>query len=444
MIEMKQGKTTKLKLVTTNLLILFLVNSTQAQVWDLQQCIDTALVNNKKLKIGKNDILIGEQKNREARANLIPKVIVSAEYKYYTDLPYQLMPLSVFGGPEGQFKEAQFGVPHNINANIQLSVPLYNPQAYGAIKATQVAMDIKEIQYQKTEETIYLEVSSLYYNAQILNNQFNFIDSNITANRSLLKNIELLHQQLLVQHTDVDRVALQLEKLKSQSEIIKNKYEQVLNGLKFLMGISIQRQIDVDSNIEYESSNTYATVSGLDFLMAKSHSILLKSELTTLKRTRLPSVSLFGSYGTMGYGYDTKPDEFLNFYPVGLAGLQIKYPLFNGTVTQRKIDQKELEIMNSELQLALIDDQSEMLIENAQMNKKAMQLTVETNLLQIDLANSIYNNTELQRRNGTSSLSDVLMADLALREAQQNYLAAIVDYLKADLELKNVTGNTLK
>jgi hypothetical protein len=36
--------------------------------------------------------------------------------------------------------------------------------------------------------------------------------------------------------------------------------------------------------------------------------------------------------------------DFLNFYPIGFAGIQLSYPLFNGTVTQRKINQKKLEI----------------------------------------------------------------------------------------------------
>jgi len=441
---MKQYNLTGIKLVFANIFLLLIVNSAHAQIWELEQCIDTAFVNNKKLEIAKNEISIGEQRNKEAKANLIPKIVLNGEYKYYTDLPYQLMPLTVFGGPEGQFKEAQFGVPHNINANVQLNIPLYNPQVYGAIKATQIASEIKEIQYQKTEETIYLEVSNLYYNAQIVGSQLKFIDSNIINVSALLHNVELLHQQLLAQKTDVDRIALQLEILKSQREIVLNKYEQILNGLKFIMGISIDRQLEVNPTIEYTNANTPAIHSSLDLLMGQSYSSLLKSELSTLKRSRLPSVSLFGSYGTLGYGYDEKPNDFLNFYPVGLAGLQVKYPLFNGTVTRRKIEQKKIEITNSELKVALIDEQSELLIENAKMNKATAILTVETSLLQIDMAKSIYENTELQRQNEVSTLTDVLMADTALREAQQNYLAAIIDYLKAELELKNLTGNILK
>jgi outer membrane protein TolC len=441
---MKQYLPTFFKLAITNMVVLLTLSSAQAQIWELEQCIDTALLYNRKLEIAKNNVSISVQKNNEVKANLIPKIHVNGDYKYYTDLPYQLMPLSVFGGPEGQFKEAQFGVPHNINSNVQLSIPIYNPQAYGAIEATKIASEIKELQYRKTEENVYLEVSNFYFNAQIISNQLMFIDSNISNVSSLKLNVQLLHEQLLVNKTDVDRIGLQLDILMSQREMVHTKYKQVLNGLKFIIGIPIDRQLEANPDIEYTNSTTINTHSSIDLLIGQSYSSLLKSELSTLKKSRLPSVSLYGSYGVLGYGYDEKPSSFLNFYPVGFAGLSVKYPLFNGTITHLKINQKKLQITNSELQIDLIDDQNKMLTDNAQMEIKAARLIVETSSLQIDLAKSIYANSELQRQNELSTLNDVLMADTAVREAQQNYLSAIIDYLKADLQLKNLTGNIIK
>jgi outer membrane protein TolC len=116
------------------LLLLIVFQSAQAQVWSLQQCIDTAQVHNKNLQMNRNNMAIGEQREKEAKANLIPKVTANADYKYFTNLPYQLLPLSALNpvAPEGEYRAAQFGVPHNINANLQLSMPLYNPQVYGA------------------------------------------------------------------------------------------------------------------------------------------------------------------------------------------------------------------------------------------------------------------------------------------------------------------------
>ncbi len=415
--------------------------TSNAQVWTLQQCIDTALINNKNLEIGRNGVLIGEQKHKEATANLIPKVNLIADYKYYIDLPYQLMPADVFGGPSGTFKEAQFGVPHNINASVQLSMPLYSPQVYGTIRTTKIASEISTLQYEKTEEQVYFEVSNLYYNAQILIHQQDFVDSNLTNTTTLLKNMQLLKDQLMAKGTDVNKVQLQLAQLSTQRELIRSKYELVLNALKFTMGIPSNRILQIDENIHFKIGNEYVSTSAVDVRIAETQKRLVLSELSTLRYSRLPTVSIYGTYGQTGFGYDKKPNDFLKFYPIGFAGIQLSYPLFNGTVTKRKINQKRIETHNSELQLNLITEQNIMQRENARQQIIVAQRSVETTQAQISLAQTIYEQTLLQQKEGTASLTEVLLADNALREAQQTYLTAIIDYLKADLELKKLTGN---
>jgi OMF family outer membrane factor len=82
-----------------------------------------------------------------------------------------------------------------------------------------------------------------------------------------------------------------------------------------------------------------------------------------------------------------------------------------------------------------------MQIENTKMQSSVAKTSVETTSEQIALAQTIYAQTILQQKQGTANLTDVLLADNALREAQQAYLSAVVDYLKADLELKKLTGN---
>ena len=429
------------------LLLLFILigfQAAQAQVWSLQQCIDTAQVHNKNLQMSRNNISIGEQKGKEAKANLIPKITANADYKYFTNLPYQLMPLSTFNptAPEGQFKEAQFGVPHNINANLQLLMPLYNPQVYGAIRTTKIAEGLSELQYLKTEEQIFFEISNLYYNAQILHHQLAFVDSNLINAERLLKNMQLLNEQLLAKGTDVSKVKLQVAQLITQKENINSKYEQVSNALKFAMGVSIEQKIQIDPNIQYKSAYEYTSSTILDIRIIKTQNHLLSSELSTLNKSRFfPSLNIIGMYGTTGFGYDKQPNDFLKFFPIGFAGIQLSYPLFNGTVTKRKINQKKFELLNSELQFSLLTEQNNMQAENAKLQRMVAKKSVETTTEQIELAKTIYKQTVLQQKQGIASLTDVLLADNALREAQQTSLSAVIDYLKADLELKKITGN---
>lgn len=413
----------------------------QAQTWSLKQCIDTAQVYNKTLQISRNNIALGVERNQEAKASLIPKVNLNADYKYFMDLPYQLMPQSAFGGPEGQFKETQFGVPHNISTSIQVAMPLYNPLVYGAIKTTKVAAELNELQYKKTEEQVFFETSNLYYNAQILVHQQEFIESNLVNTTKLLENLQLLHSQLMIKRSDVTKVELQKEQLLTQRELIVTNYEQVMNALKFSMGIPFQQNIQIESKIQNKASNEYTNSLTIDLQIANTQNLVLTSELNTLQNSRLPSVSLFGSYGQTGFGYDEKPNDFLKFFPTSFAGLQVSVPLFNGTVTKRKINQKKIEIQNSQLQIEVVTEQNIMLIENAMRKRMVSQQSIENTSSQINLARTVYDEMVLQQKEGTATLTDILMADNALREAQQSYLSAVVEYLKADLELKKFTGN---
>ena len=426
------------------LLLLIVFQSAQAQVWSLQQCIDTAQVHNKNLQMNQNNMAIGEQREKEAKANLIPKVTANADYKYFTNLPYQLLPLSALNpvAPEGEYRAAQFGVPHNINANLQLSMPLYNPQVYGVIQTTKIASELTELQYQKTEEQIYFEISNLYYNAQILHHQLAFLDSNLTNAARLLENMQLLNEQLLAKGTDVSKIKLQIAQLLTQKESISSKYEQVLNALKFTMGISIEQSIQIDPNIQYQNTSEYSNSLTLDIRIIKTQNKLLSSELSTLNKSRfLPTLNLFGTFGTTGFGYNGEPNSFLDFYPIGFAGIQLSYPLFNGTVTHRKINQKKFEIKNNELQSGFLTEQNNMQVENAKLQREVAKKMVETTTEQIQLAQTIYEQSVLQQKQGTASLTDILLTDNTLREAQQSYLSAVIDYLKADLELKKLTGN---
>ncbi|MFZ7167316.1 MAG: TolC family protein, partial [Bacteroidota bacterium] len=360
------------------------------------------------------------------------------------ELPTQLMPMNALNpqAPEGQFRDLQFGVPHNINANIQLAMPLYNPQVYGAIQNTKIANELTQLQYQKSEEQVLYDITTLYYNAQILKHQLEFLETNLENTNKLLKNIQLLKEQLLAKGTDVNKVQLQAEQLATQKENVNNKYISILNALKLNMGIALETKISVESAISFQTTLEYTSKTTLDIQLIQTQNRFLNAELSTLNKSRfLPSLNLIASYGTTGFGYDKTPNDFLKFYPISFAGVQLSYPLFNGAVTLRKINQKKLEINNNELQVQLMNDKNKMEIENSTRQKNVAQQTVLNTEKQIALAQTIYDQTIIQQKQGTASLTDVLLADNALREAQQNYLSAIIDYLKADLELKKVTGS---
>ena len=438
----KHLKRCRLKSVLVILAIFMLNITARAQTVSLEQCIDTALVYNRNIRISQQDVNLSMEKNREIKGNLLPKLNGIADYRYYTDLPYQLMPAVAFGGPAGTYKEVQFGVPQSLNANLQLAVPIYNSMAVSAVKSTRIAVELSEIQQTKTDEEVVLEVTNAYYNAQILLTRIAFLDSNIINTDKLLKTTTLLYQQQIVKGTDADRLKLQIEQISTQRSTVESQYKQVLNALKFLMGKPISDSIEVLPTERSIAPAIFQSRITTDILLIDKKIEFNHSELTGLRNMRLPSLSAYGVYGTTGFG-TTGSNSFFNFHPIGYVGAQLSVPLFNGTVTQHKIVGKKLEIEKSNIQKELLSEKSKLDLINAEMQYGLANRNISLITSQTELAKKIYDNTVLQNQQGLASITDLLMADNALRETQQNYIEALINLRRAELEYKRVTGNLI-
>ncbi len=164
--------------------------------------------------------------------------------------------------------------------------------------------------------------------------------------------------------------------------------------------------------------------------------------MNALKNSRLPSLNAYGVYGSNGFG-TTGSDSFFNFHPIGYVGVQLSVPLFNGMNTKRKIAGKKIEVDKSMVQKEMVAEKARLDLINAGMQYSIASTTIATVSAQVDLAEKIYSNTVLQNSQGTANITEVILADNALREAQQNYIAALIDLRRAELEYKRVTGNLL-
>lgn len=409
----------------------------------LDQSLDMAYQHNRQLQMSKNNLAMSVERKKEVQAAFLPKLQGYADYKYFTQLPYQLLPLSVFGGPSGQFREAQFGVPHNINTQLQLSMPLYNAQLLGGLQSARLASEMAEVQHQKTSEQLYAEVTVLYHNAQLLEHQGLLLDSNLRQSEQLLQQVKLFQTQGMAKSTDVEKVRLQQAELSIQQQQLEIARAQLLNVLKMTLGMQLSDPLALEPlglQVSVATKNAQLTKS-TDWRLSDLKRQLAEAELRTLRKSRFtPNVQLMATYGTTGFGYDQQPNDFLRFYPIGFTGLQLQYPLFNGTATQRKINAKQLEVDNTRLQRDGVADQHTVQLENAHLQRQLAIQSLDMRSQQAVLARNIDAQTRLQHRQGTASLTDLLLADQAMRAAEQNHLAAMVDFLKADLELKRLQG----
>jgi len=202
----------------------------------------------------------------------------------------------------------------------------------------------------------------------------------------------------------------------------------------------LEAPLSVPKAIALADDRAYPVSPSVDARLAQVQNRLLLSELDLLKKSTLPTVSIVANYGLTGFGYSGQPDPFFKVFPLGFIGAQATYPLWN-KATRFKLAQKEAALKSNRLQYAQIQAQNELQIANALLQRNTARGDIPTAQQQIDLAAAVYQQTLVQQQQGTATLTDILLADQALREAQTHYLNTLVEYLKADLELKKASGS---
>lgn len=411
-------------------------------VRSLQECIDLALANDQRARSADIDLRMAEARVDEHQANLLPKLRGVADFRHYTDLPYQLLPASFFGGPEGVYREIQFGTPDNIALNVQAQLPLVDVASWEGIHVAREAERLAGIQRERSREEVVLELSNAYYNAQMLQARRSFLDSNLLNTEAMLRNVELLHAQLLARGTDVDRLRLQRDQLRTQRERVEAQHEQVLDLLRLMMGLPSDAPLATEP-ASAPVQQAPATAKATPGLRLAEQSVLLRqAEIRLLKRSRLPSLHGYGLYGSTGFGPIGTEGRY-DLYPVSYFGATLHVPLFNGTVITKKVRQKELELERAGLLRDAVADREGLEQRRATRDEALALRTLTDAEAQLALAERIRRSTLLQHTEGLATLTDLVLADQAVREGQQLYIDALVQLRKAQLELARLNGTLL-
>ncbi|MBK9717967.1 MAG: hypothetical protein IPO85_10710 [Saprospiraceae bacterium] len=136
------------------------------------------------------------------------------------------------------------------------------------IQTTKIASEYLGLQYQKQKSKSILKSAICITIAQTMHHQLAFVDSNLISAETSKKICNCSIDNLLAIGTDVSKVKLQVPWI-NHSKDINSKYQQVLNALKFAIGISIEQKLQIESNIQYQNINECRTSSTLDIRITK-------------------------------------------------------------------------------------------------------------------------------------------------------------------------------
>ena len=436
------------KFVTMLLLVagMLSANAQNDQSFTLQEAIKYALANSIDIKNAQIGIADADQLINENRAFGLPTVSAGLGYNHYLKLPVSLVPAQFFGGVEGEFAELAFGTKNNFSASIDAQSLLFDYSYLTGLKAAKTGKLYALEGRTQAENMVMNQVREAYLPPLILEESKKTLQKNIENINKLFFETKELYKAGFVEQLDVDRLELSLANLQTEVNNLDRQKELAYNALKFVMNYPMQNPISVEDDIDellkdaemtdLEGDINYAARP--EYRVSQLGKSLQELNVDYEKSKYYPNLSAFGQYQTNG-----QSDEFLKnniWTDLAIVGLKINVPIYSGGLKKAKLNRAKLDLEKTNNQIRSLERVIWLEVGNARISyNNALERVTDQNR-NMDLAQRIYDTTQIKYKEGVGSSLEITQAEQALFQSQQNLIQARFELLQAKVGLDKALG----
>ena len=417
--------------------------------FSLQQCIEYAYQNQVEVLNAQLDERIAKAKINELIGTGLPQINGSFDIKDFLAIPTQLIPGEFFGGPKGTFIPVKFGTQFNTTADLSASQLLFDGSYLIGLKASKTYYELSQKNTSRTKIETSTIVTKAYYSVLITAEKMNLLDANVTRLKKLLDDTKALNENGMVEKIDLDRVTVAYDNILVEREKIMRFVELSNNLLKYQMGMDLKSTLTLTDNLitldllKWESkADGFDYTKRIEYSLMETQKRLGELDLKRYKAGYLPSLVAYGDLSTSAQRNTFNiTNSHEKWYPTGLIGAKLTLPIFDGLqknarVSQAKINLKKLENQQLNLHQSL---SLQMTSAKTVFDNSIASLNVQKE--NIILAENVYNISKKKYDQGVGSNLEVVTAQTALKEAQDNYYGALYDALNAKVDLDKALGN---
>jgi outer membrane protein TolC len=439
------------KSILTAFLFAGIISTNAQQTISLKEAIDYALQNKAdaqkaNLQIKNADYLIADSKS-----GALPKINASAGVTYNPVLQKSALPGDMFGQP-GQVIMVPFGQKWGSQVGVQLQQALFNQQVFIGLKAAKTTKEFYQINKQLTDEGLIENVSTAYYQVFTQKEKLKTLENSYQSTLKVRNIIKSLYENGLAKKVDLDRTNVNLTNIETGKNQMKNAVTLQENALKFYMGMPIENPIQlVESDLQVDApllENTINTDNRTELQLLEKKKTLLGYNIKATEAAYYPTLNLVGNYAWQGTG-KTFPifqgkNQGVYWSDYANVGLQLNIPIFNGFQIKSKVDQAKLELETLEQDLKDTKLGMDLQYQNSKAQIENSLEAIKSQKANVELAETVLNNTKSNYQYGLAPLSDLLDAENSLVQAKNNYSNALYDFKIAEIQLYKAKGELNK
>ena len=431
----------KIVLMAASVFLLSLSTYSQ-ETYSLKEAIDYSLANHRSINIYNNEIDRVKFQVSEALAGYLPQI--SGNVTFDDNIKRQTTVLP--GAMLGQTKDimVQFGNKYNTGAVVQLEQKIYDQSLIYGIKAGEPAKKIAELNLVKNNEDLIYNTAAAYSQILVLKEQQRLIAANEKENEELYKILQFRFEKGVAKKVDVNRELVVLNNSRAQLKQIQTDIESASNSLKNAMGLPIGSRLQINDTLNHDKylklvSFDTAVQEGIDHQIQIQNISIQEIDIKRKQAAYLPTLSAYARYGGQAFGNDMNK-AVTNWNNYSAIGLQMNIPIFSGRRRDSQLQQSRIELQNQKENLALIDDNIQLQVQNSYKQFRSSITTLTMNKANMDLAKTVYETTQFEYSKGVTPMSDLLNAEYSYRQSQSNYLTSLINLVTYRLEYEKAKG----
>lgn len=451
-------------------------NASGIQQMTLQQAINYALEQSMTIRNAQITIADAEQQIIERRSIGLPQLSGNVSYQRYTQVPVQPLPddFNIFGifgqalavdlrpylsedtqaAVDGAFGNANGGdsgggvsffLKNNFTASLNLDAMIFDGSYFIGLRAAREYRKYTLKEFATKQREVRNQAIESYLPVMLLQENLQLLDKNITNLEQLLFETRELYKAGFAEQLDMDRLELSLANLKVEKENLNRQKEVAIGGLKLAIGYPVNEPLLVADSLNRILAELPedALIKNIDysrrpeFVLLEQAMVMNDLNVKLNKSGYLPTLRGFATYQQQYQG-----DDFSSGFwaPTSFVGLSLNVPIFDGLQKKAKIQRAQLDREVVGNQIAELRRGIELEVGNARVNYTNAYERFNSQLKNLDLAERIFNTTQIKYREGIGSSLEVSQAEQALYNTQSNYLQALYELLLAKERLLIALG----
>jgi outer membrane protein TolC len=430
----------------------------------LEECVTTALKQNPEIRIAEKEVSKARAGIGEAYAALLPRITGSVNFQHAWNIQESVMPnfiKSAMQLPDGSyvlpgveqmpdFLKIAFGIENTFTYGATLTQPLFLGGAgISGVKMSYAARRAAEQSLESKRQNLIFNTVNAFYGCLLAKEVIAVQEQAMDQAKGNLDLVVKKFDAGSASGFDKMRAEVDVANLQPQVISARNGYQSAVTGLKMVMGLPGDSNIDILGQMEYvedpmdtlslDQLRGMAARTRPEFQILKAQKSIASGGVAIARSQFLPKLFFQTDYSklAMRNDYDFGQRDFSK----GVTSvLSLQIPIFSGLGNIHAYQKARLDdkiVTDSEKQLKDgISAEAEMTFNKFQEAKQKYASAKES----IAMAQEALRLATLMYDEGASTQLDVMGARLALTQSKLNFVSSLYEYQMARYQLRKAAG----